>query len=182
MDKIDEKYSGKDKRLTQGYLDEKKKQELRKRNAGVSRTLDNYYWPKLHDRAWFPNGLFIRKKQYSYADSGLGYYYEKNNVEQLKNLTELQEEKKKKTYEQQYVEYQYIEPNQYTVSIEYCANCNEHKTHTRHSQEMYKNFALKIQKCIMLRFPFINVLLKPIDTDILKEDEFKLPKEAVPVN
>ena len=176
MDKIDEKYSGKDKRLTQGYLDEKKKQELRKRNAGVSRTLDNYYWPKLHDRAWFPNGLFIRKKQYSYADSGLGYYYEKNNVEQLKNLTELQEEKKKKTYEQQYVEYQYIDPNQYTVSIEYCANCNEHKTHTRHSQEMYKNFALKIQKCIMLRFPFINVLLKPIDTHILKEDEFKLPK------
>ena len=176
MDKVDEKYSGKDKRLTQGYLDEKKKQELRKKNAGVSRTLDNYYWPKLHDRAWFPNGLFIRKKQYSYADSGLGYYYEKNNVEQLKTLIDLNEERKKKTYEQQYVEYQYIDPYQYTVSIEYCANCNEHKTHTRHSQEMYKNFALKIQKCIMLRFPFINVLLKPIDTDILKEDEFKLPK------
>ena len=81
----------------------------------------------------------------------MGYYYEKNNVEQLKTLIDLNEERKKKTYEQQYVEYQYIDPYQYTVSIEYCANCNEHKTHTRHSQEMYKNFALKIQKCIAKR-------------------------------
>ena len=175
MDKIDSKYSGKDKRNTQGYLKEKEKQELRKKENNVSRVLDNYYWPNLHNRAWFPNGLYIIKKKYSYADSGLGYFYEKNNVEQLKDITE-KDDKTKKKYEQHYVEYNYLEPNQFTVTIEYCANCEEHSTHTRHSPELYKNYALKIQKCIMLRFPFINVLLKPIDTDILKEEEFKLPK------
>ena len=175
MDKIDIKYSGKDKRNTQGYLKEKEKQELRKKENNVSRVLDNYYWPNLHNRAWFPNGLYIIKKKYSYADSGLGYFYEKNNVEQLKDITE-KDDKTKKKYEQHYVEYNYLEPNQFTVTIEYCANCEEHSTHTRHSPELYKNYALKIQKCIMLRFPFINVLLKPIDTDILKEEEFKLPK------
>lgn len=175
MDKIDSKYSGRDKRNTQGYLKEKQKQELRKKENSVSRVLDNYYWPNLHNRAWFPSGLYIIKKHYSYADSGLGYFYEKNNVEQLKDITE-KDDKSKKKYEQNYVEYNYLEPNQYTVAIEYCANCEEHSTHTRHSPELYKNFALKIQKCIMLRFPFINVILKPIDTDILKEEEFKLPK------
>ena len=159
MDKIDSKYSGKDKRNTQGYLKEKEKQELRKKENNVSRVLDNSYWPNLHNRAWFPNGLYIIKKKYS---------YEKNNVEQLKDITE-KDDKTKKKYEQHYVEYNYLEPNQFTVTIEYCANCEEHSTHTRHSPELYKNYALKIQKCIMLRFPFINVLLKPIDTDILKE-------------
>ena len=175
MDKIDSKYSGKDKRNTQGYLKEKEKQELRKKENNVSRVLDNYYWPNLHNRAWFPNGLYIIKKKYSYADSGLWYFDEKNNVEQLKDIRE-KDDKTKKKYEQHYVEYNYLEPNQFTVTIEYCANCEEHSTHTRHSPELYKNYALKIQKCIMLRFPFINVLLKPIDTDILKEEEFKLPK------
>ena len=175
MDKIDDKYSGKEKRQTQGYLDVDKKQILRKKMFNVSRTLDNYYWPKLHNRAWWPNGLFIRKKKYGYGDSGLGYFYEKNNVEQLRDITDIPS-KNKRNYEQHYVEYNYLEENQYTVTIEYCANCEEHSTHTRHSQDMYKNFALNIQKCIMLRFPFINVLLKPIDTDILKEEEFKLPK------
>ena len=50
MDKIDDKYSGKEKRQTQGYLDVDKKQILRKKMFNVSRTLDNYYWPKLHNR------------------------------------------------------------------------------------------------------------------------------------
>ena len=43
MDKIDDKYSGKEKRQTQGYLDVDKKQILRKKKNKVSRTLDNYY-------------------------------------------------------------------------------------------------------------------------------------------
>ena len=46
--------------------------------------------------------------------------------------------------------------------------------HTFHSSELYKNFALRLQKCIQIRFPFINVLLKPIDTE-LKNEEYKLP-------
>jgi hypothetical protein len=34
---------------------------------------------------------------------------------------------------------------------------------------MYKNIATYLQKCILMRFPFIKVLLKPIDTSVLKD-------------
>jgi hypothetical protein len=33
-----------------------------------------------------------------------------------------------------------------------------------------------LQKCILLRFPFISVLLKPIETDIIKANAYKFPK------
>jgi hypothetical protein len=36
---------------------------------------------------------------------------------------------------------------------------------------LYKNFAKSIQNAIILRFPFIKVYLKPIDTDIFKNEE-----------
>ena len=172
FNRIDEKYSGKEKKKTVGFLKEKEKQELRKKNNNISRILANYYDPKIHSRAWFPSGIFHRKKYYYYEDSGLGYFYEKNNVEQLKSVSD----SKKKNILQNFVEYNFLQENQFIVTIEYCANCEEHKMHTFHNSELYKNYALSIQKCISLRFPFINILLKPIDTDILKENEFKLPK------
>ena len=59
--RIKEKYSGKEKKKTVGYLKEKDKQELRKKNNNISRILANYYDPKIHSRAWFPNGYFIEK-------------------------------------------------------------------------------------------------------------------------
>ena len=94
FNRIDEKYSGKEKKKTVGFLKEKEKQELRKKNNNISRILANYYDPKIHSRAWFPSGIFHRKKYYYYEDSGLGYFYEKNNVEQLKSISET----KKKTF------------------------------------------------------------------------------------
>ncbi len=48
------------------------------------------------------------------------------------------------------------------------SNCEDHQTHTNHSPEGYKNFAKLIQRSILLKFPFIKVYLKPIDTDIVK--------------
>ena len=176
MFQIDEKFSGKEKRKTIGFFKgrEKERQSLRKKQHPISRELDNYFC-KLHKRAWWPNGTFIRKKYYYYAEPGLGYFYEKNNVEQLKDLRELKKDSQKHKLKS-FVEYNYIEDNQYTITIEYCSNCEEHKTHTFHREELYKNFALSLQKCIILRFPFIKVILKPIDTDILKEEKYKLPK------
>ncbi len=88
FNRIDEKYSGKEKKKTVGFLKEKEKQELRKKNNNISRILANYYDPKIHSRAWFPSGIFHRKKYYYYEDSGLGYFYEKNNVEQLKSVSD----------------------------------------------------------------------------------------------
>ena len=64
--------------------------------------------------------IFHRKKYYYYADSGLGYFYEKNKVEQLKSISEL---KNKKNILQDFVEYKFLQNNQFIVIIEYCANC-----------------------------------------------------------
>ena len=174
MFQISEKYSGQDKKKTIGYLNEKDRQNLRKKQHPISRELDNYYHTILHQRGWMPNGLFIRKKKYYYADPGLGCFYEKNNVEQLKDLRELKKDSNKQKLNY-FIEYKYIEDNQYVITIEYCANCEEHKIHTFHRAELYKNYAISLQKCILLRFPFIKVILKPIDTDILKGVKIKLP-------
>ena len=151
---IPEKYSGKDKKKTIGYLKEEDRQKLRKKQHPISRDLDNYYQTLIHKRSWWPNGLFTRKKYYYYADPGLGCFYEKNNVEQLKDLRELKKESKKQILKN-FIEYSYIEDNQYAITIEYCSNCEEHKTHTFHRAELYKNYAISLQKCILLRFPFI---------------------------
>ena len=172
---IAEKYSGKEKKKTIGYLKEDERQKLRKKQHPISRELDNYYQTHLHKRGWWPNGLFTRKKYYYFADPGLGCFYEKRNVEQLKDLRELKKESKKHLLKS-FIEYSYIEDNQYAITIEYCSNCEEHKSHTFHRAELYKNYAISLQKCILLRFPFIKVILKPIDTDILKGEKYKLPK------
>ena len=175
MFQIAEKYSGKEKKKTIGYLKEEDRQKLRKKQHPISRELDNYYQTILHKRGWWPNGLFTRKKYYYFADPGLGCFYEKRNVEQLKDLRELKKESKKHLLKS-FIEYSYIEDNQYAITIEYCSNCEDHKSHTFHRAEIYKNYAISLQKCILLRFPFIKVILKPIDTDILKGEKYKLPK------
>ena len=174
---IDEKYSGKEKRNSIGYFhkNELERQKLRKKLHPVTRELDNFFNHKLHQRGWWPSGLFLRKQYYYYAQPGLGCYYEKNNVEQLKDLGELKKETKKNILKN-FIEYNYVEDNQYVITIEYCSNCEEHITHTFHSAEVYKNYAISLQKCILLRFPFIKVILKPIETDILKQEHYKLPK------
>ena len=174
---FDEKYSGKDKKNTIGFFKgrELDRQKLRQKLHPVTRDLDNYFYHKLHKRGWWPSGLFLRKQYYYYAKPGLGYYYEKNNVEQLKDFGELKKEKKKNLLKN-FIEYNFIEDNQYIITIEYCSNCEEHRAHTFHKAESYKNYAISLQKCILLRFPFIKVILKPIETDILKEEHYKLPK------
>jgi hypothetical protein len=48
FNRIEEKFSGKDKKKTVGFLKEKDKQELRKKNNNISRILANYYDPKIH--------------------------------------------------------------------------------------------------------------------------------------
>lgn len=94
------------------------------------------------------------------------HFFEKNNTLQKRLVSEQEENKLKLKH---YLEYDYIEENQYLITIEYCSNCLEHQTHTQHNPELFKNFAVNLQKCIALRFPFIKVLLKPIDTDIILE-------------
>ena len=138
MFNISEKYSGKEKRNTIGYYKgrEEERQDLRKKLHPVSRELDNYFYSSLHKRSWWPNGRFIRKKYYYYAQPGLGCFYEKNNVAQLKDLRELKNSMKKNELKT-FIEYSFIEDNQYTITIEYCSNCEEHQTYTFHKSELY---------------------------------------------
>ena len=170
MFRIDERYSGKEKRkiIEKIRKNEPERQKLRKRQHPISRELDNYFQPKLHERGWFPNGKYIVKRYYYYANPGLGCNYEKNNVEQLKDLIELQQEKIQKKTNHKFIDYSYMEDNQYVITIEFCSNCKDHQIFTSHHADLYKNYALSLQKCILLRFPFISVLLKPIETINLK--------------
>ena len=179
MFRIDERYSGKEKRkiIDKIKKNEPERQRIRKIQHPISRELDNYFQPSLHERGWFPNGKYIVKRHYYYANPGLGCNYERNNVEQLKDLIELQKEKvTKKPNEQKFIEYSFMEENQYIITIEFCSNCKEHEQFTTHHSDLYKNYALSLQKCILLRFPFISVLLKPIETDIKIANAYKLPK------
>lgn len=178
MFRISEKHSGYGKKqIKELKKDEKKRQKFRKKMHPISRELDNYYQPKLHDKGWFPNGLYILKKKYYYANPGLGYNYEKNNIEQLKDVIEVQKEKLQKQIKRTFIDYNYIGDNQFIITIEFCSNCKEHERFTFHHAEFYKKYAVALQKCILLRFPFISVLLKPIETDIVKYEVLPKLKE-----
>jgi hypothetical protein len=60
-----------------------------------------------------------------------------------------------------------MQKNDIIITIEHCSNCDDHKTHTQHINDIYRYFAQSLQKCILIRFPFIKVYLKPIDTEIV---------------
>ena len=172
MFNISEKYSGKDKKEA---LDKFKSndQDYRKKIHPISRDLYRYYNPHLHNTIWNPNGLLKRNKYYYFIGPSNGFIdkegnkrYEKNEIN--KDIINLKKEKITS-----FPEYKFIEENQYEIIIEYCSNCQEHQTHTFHKEELYHNYASYLQKSILLRFPFIRVLLKPIDTGDINT---KLPK------
>jgi len=185
MYRLSEKYSGKDKiEMVTELKNKSTRNRYRKKMHPVSRELDNYYNCDIYKNPWLPNGVYKIKKGYYYARPGLGYFYEKNNIGELENLEELQK-KKLKGKTNNFIDFSYMEENQFIVTIEYCSNCQEHSVFTSHNSDLYKNYALSLQKCILLRFPFISVLLKPIETDIqkkfnnLKEKESEVKKNKI---
>ena len=175
---INEKYLGNEKRkiIELTKKNEIRRQALRNKQHPITRELDNYFRPDFHERPWFPNGKYIVKRHYYYANPGLGYNYERDNVKQLKNILELENEKSKKKKNNEFLEYLFMEENQYIITIEFCSNCKDHEKFTSHNADLFKNYAIALQKCILLRFPFISVLLKPIETDIKKPTIIKFPK------
>ena len=168
-----------------GYLisnKEDQRQRLRKKFNNFSNQIDNYFYPKYHQRSWWPNGEYRIKRRYNYTKIGLGHVYEKNNVLQLKTLEDKEEkEKKDADYLKDFTEYNNLKVNEYIITIEHCASCEEHKNITQHQTDtIFKELAVKYQKIIQERFPFIKVFLKPIDVEIVKNEKFKFPK--VPKN
>ena len=152
-------------------------QKYRKKLYKVSNFLDNYYC-NYHNRAWYPSGVYQVKTRYTHTDSGLEHIYEKNNVEQLKPIETTPKSKKfDNILPDSFIEALKAKEGEYLIIIEYCSSCEEHSNTTQHlSDTIYKDLALKYQKIINERFPFIKVLLKPIDVDIVKNMEVDLPK------
>jgi hypothetical protein len=116
------------------------------------------------------NNTVLNIRKYQYSQSGLQHYYEKNNVPQKLDLEKKQEKEKVRGKEKRFLEYEYMENNEIIVTIEHCSNCEDHQTHTQHINDIYKTFAKVLQKCILLRYPFIKVYLKPIDTNIINNE------------
>ena len=74
-------------------------------------------------------------------------------------------------------EYNHLRPNEFIITIEHCSSCEEHKHFTNHENiSIFKDLAYKFQKIILERFPFIKVLIKPIDVEIVKGERMKFPK------
>ena len=154
------------------------RQKMRKENNNFSNLIDNYYNSEIHPRSWWPNGGLIIKRRYKYTGIGLDHFYEKNNVEQLETVEDIKlKEKKDVDYLVKFKEFENIKYNEYMITIEHCASCQEHKYITQHqSDTIFKELALSYQKIIRERFPFIKVYLKPIDVEIVKNKTFVIPK------
>ena len=130
-----------------------------KNNSKVpTREQCNYYNPKLHKKNWAPSGKFQEQSQkYTYGDSGLGYNLKDTNI--------IQNEKSSLDKSQtHFLEFDFMENNDVIITIEHSSNCEEHLNHTNHLNDIYKKISKLLQLCINIRFPFIKVFLKPIDT------------------
>ena len=163
-----------------GFYIEKdnQRQKKRKEHNNFSNLIDNYYNSEIHKRSWWPNGGLIIKRRYKYTGIGLDHFYEKNNVEQLETIEDNQpKEKKDVDYFVKFPEFENLKYNEYMITIEHCASCEEHKYITQHQNDsIFKELALSYEKIIRERFPFIKVYLKPIDVEIVKNKAFIIPK------
>lgn len=137
---------------------EEKRQFMRKENEKSSRLLDNYYNPNIHKKIWEPSGTIKEKNKYVYGDSGLAH--------NINDSDYIARENNKQKYKEpiHFLEFDFLEENDIIVIIEHCANCEKHINHTNHNNDIFKYITKLLQACISLRFPFIKVYLKPIDT------------------
>ena len=181
MFNISEKYSGKDKKEAIKKF-KLKDQEYRKKIHPVTRELYRYFNQKVHISNWNPNGLYERNKYYYFVGPSLGFIDKEGNRRYDK--TELNREKTKSNQKKikLFPEFNYMEDNQYKIIIEYCSNCEEHQAYTFHKKEIFHNYATYLEKCILLRFPFIKVILKPIDSDNIRLKFPKVNKSGEMVN
>ena len=131
MYKISEKYSGTERRkIIEISKDKAKRNILRRLKNPITRELDNYFKFEPHKRVWYPNGLYILKKPYYYAEPGLGHFYEKNNIEELMDIRKLKEEKERKVKTNNFIDFTFMQENQFIITIEYCSNCKDHSIFT----------------------------------------------------
>lgn len=134
-----------------------KKQNYKNPSEKSTRFQENYFNPKLHKKNWEPSGKYKEKNKYIYGDTGLGYNLNDNGISQKEKSTK----DKSQTH---FLEFDFLENNDIIITIEHCSNCEQHLNHTNHINDIYKKISKLLQLCINIRFPFIKVYLKPIDT------------------
>ena len=179
---ISEKYSGQEKKeaIQKFKANGQEYQKYRLKIHPFTRDLYRYFNPRLHSNIWHINGLYKRNKYYYYIGPSLGFIdKEGNKIYDKSEQNKFKINTNNKVQIKSFPEYKYIEENQYEVIIEYCSNCEEHQTYTFHKTEIYHNYANYLKKCILLRFPFIKVILKPNNTSEIKN---KLPSLNNDVN
>ena len=168
------------RKLNNLFKNESSRQKFRKKFYKVTNQLDNYYYPKIHNRSWYPNGLYKIKKRYNETAIGLEHIYEKNNVEELETIEDKKKSDNKKddnlNYFENFITKNPLPMNSYYLTIEFCSNCDLHSEITIHNERIFKNLSKKYKKILNMHFPFLKVLLIPIDTDIIKEKKVIYPK------
>ena len=147
---------------------EAKVQQIRKNMEPSSRLLANYYNPKIHNKNWQPNGTYKAKPK-----------IQENNDISMKEINSSSNTKTKP--QTHYLEFDYMEPNDIIVTIEHCANCEHHQSHTQHINDIFRHMAKLVQRAILSRFPFIKVYLKPIDGTVSRLGAFEI-QYAIPSN
>ena len=131
-------------------ISEEKRQIKRKKAETSSRLLDNYYNPKIHKKNWNPGGTIKYKNEIIEPSTNL---YSKSDNNNMKSKGQIH-----------FLEFDFLENNDIIIIIEHCANCDKHLDRTNHSNDIFKKFSKYLQLSITMRFPFIKVYLKPIDT------------------
>ena len=163
-------------RKRQGYMKtEEERQKFIKALFKVTNPIPNYFSPESkHKRSWWPNGQYLIKRRYNYTPIGLEHYYEKNNVLEMRP-TDTEVKEKKEEDSNNLLEYENVAPGNFIITIEYCSSCEDHSGITQHGIEnIFRELAIRYQKIIKERFPFIKVLLKPADVDIVINKTFKI--------
>ena len=143
----------------------KEKMTFIRRNFKMTKAHDGYFYEK-HPKIWIPSGVYEVKKRYKHGETGLRHYYEKNNVDELADVGDDSDKHRSKEEPKELEE---IEAGNFLLVIEFCSKCDEHASITQHSSETFKNLAVSYQKIIQEHFPFIKIVLKPIDVDIIRE-------------
>jgi hypothetical protein len=124
-------------------------------------------------------------RKYESSDSGLSYFFQNPNIIMKPDITiDPLKASHLKGGVVKFEEYKTVTDNERIVSIEYCSNCEDHQMHTMHSSEAFFNIAKIFSEAIKIRYPAISVLLKPIDTHIIKDfkQSYKLLEKSKNIN
>ena len=128
-------FSNKDLVESRKSPDKKQYQEKRMKYSSTSRYFSNYYDPKLHVKP-FIGGKSKEKLRYTYSKSGLSHY---NIEEDNKKITRTEPNKEGKT--KYFPEFDLLNKKEIVITIEYCAYCEDHASHTQHINDIYLKYS-----------------------------------------